>query len=233
MYNSTNNKLEKNAVNSRVYSDILGKIVSGEFSPGQRLIEEELAAAYMVSRTPIREILFALERDGLVERNRNRGARVVAFTPDDVEEIYEIRKALECLAVRTAARGLPLSALLELERRLVSLSGSTAADWGERQAEADLELHGLIVSHSQNRRLALYLENISVLLHSLRLLGYRNSAHARRAGEEHLEIVRALLRRNAQAAEHLLADHIEVSKRNALELFFSRQQHADLPAAGA
>lgn len=213
---------EKDAVNSQIYSDILGKIVSGDFSPGQRLIEEELAATYAISRTPIREILFALERDGLVERSRNRGARVVAFTPDDVEQIYEIRGALECLAVRTAVRSLPLREVLELERRLASLNEKTTADWNDRQAEVDIELHRLIVEHSGNRRLALYLDNISLLLHSLRLLGYRNSAHARRAGEEHLEIVRALLRRDAQAAERLLADHIEVSKRNALELFFGK-----------
>jgi len=231
VYIPTESNPEKNAVNSRIYSDILGMIVSGEFSPGQRLIEEELAAAFLVSRTPIREILFALERDGLVERSRNRGARVVAFTPDDVEEIYEIRKALECLAVRTAVRGLPLSELLELERQLVSLSESTPPDWNDRQAAVDLELHRLIVAHSRNRRLALYLDNISLLLHSLRLLGYRNSAHARCAGEEHLEIVRALLRRDAQTAERLLADHIEVSKRNALELFFAKPQHEEESAA--
>lgn len=223
MYNTSVDDADTEHLNLRIYSEILGKIMSGEFHPGQRLIEEELAAAYEVSRTPIREILFALERDGLVERSRYRGARVVAFTPDDVEEIYEIRKALECVAARTAARTVPLNELLEIERRLTTLNESHTPDWNQSQAELDFELHDRILSYSGNRRLSLYLKNISVLLQSLRMLGYRNNEHARQAGVEHLEIVRSLLRRDGATAERLLAEHIEISKRNALELFFEKR----------
>lgn len=230
MYNSSPSSPPEGHLDSEIYSDILGKIVLGEFRPGQRLIEDELAAAYKVSRTPIREILFALQRDGLVEHTRNRGARVVAFTPDDVEQIYEIRKALECLAVRTSAQNLPLAELLEVERRLAALNEKKVADWSQQQAEIDLRLHRLIVSYSRNRRLLLYLENISLLIHSLRLLGYRNPEHARQAGEEHLEIVRTLLRRDGLNAEKLLAEHIEMSKRNALEVFFARHTAGPKPA---
>jgi DNA-binding GntR family transcriptional regulator len=212
---------ERDEVRSGIYADILGKIMTGKWPPGRRLVEEELAQAYHVSRTPIREILFALEKDGIIERSRNRGAKVVSFTPDDVEEIYEIRKTLECLAVRNAVRNLQLNDLLSLERRLEELRRKEKAPkWNHRQAELDLELHRLIVSSSGNRRLAAYLENLSLLIQSLRLVGYRNDQHARRAGEEHLAIVRALLRRDPATAEQLLADHIETSKRNALELFF-------------
>jgi DNA-binding GntR family transcriptional regulator len=223
----------ENHINSKIYAEILARIISGEFRPGQRLIEEELAAAYDVSRTPIREILFALERDGLVERSRNRGARVVAFTPDDVEEIYEIRKALECLAVRSSVKNLPLKLLLDLERRLAALSDTSNAGWNEAQAELDFELHDLIVSDCRNRRLSRYLKNIGLLLQSLRLLGYRNDQHARRAGEDHLEIVRTLLRRDGAKAARLLADHIERSKHNALELFFLEQDGNNLLASAA
>jgi DNA-binding GntR family transcriptional regulator len=219
---------EGERLKSNIYADILGKIMSGAFPPGRRLVEEELAAPYRVSRTPIREVLFALEKDGLVERTHNRGAKVVSFTPDDVEEIYEIRNALECLSIRQAIRNLQLKNLLELERRLEELNRNEGPQWNEQHARIDLELHQLIVSHSGNRRLVAYLENISLLIHSLRLIGHRNAQYVRRAGEEHLAIVRALLRRDAQLAERLLADHIETSKRNTLELFFQNAGGAQL-----
>jgi DNA-binding GntR family transcriptional regulator len=209
----------------RAYTAILAKIVSGELAPGQRLREEELAQTYKVSRTPIREILIALEKDGLIQRNRNQGAKVISFTPDDLEELYDVRCALECLAVRRAVPHMPLNELLEFEQRLAAL----LRDGGgprllQRQSELDLELHRFIVSQSGNRRLIAYLENVSLLPQSLRLAGYDDEEHAREVGQEHLMLVRALLRRDSQLAERLLARHIENGKSKMLELLYQRRE---------
>ena len=130
----------------RIYADILHKIVSGKIPPGQRLGEERLGREYHVSRTPIREALFALERDGLIERTHHCGATVLSFTADDVEQIYEIRRALECLGIRRAVRSLSLSELYELERRLAALRRQKGARLRNKQLESDLELHRVIVS---------------------------------------------------------------------------------------
>ena len=215
---------------ARIYTDILRRIVTGRLAPGQRLVEEELARTYKVSRTPIREILFVLTRDGLVEHVRNRGARVVAFTPDDVEQIYDIRNALECLSLRSASRNMPLNDLHDLERRLDWVNRLRGRRWNQRRMEIDLELHRFITSRCGNRRLVAYLENISLLIHSLRLIGYSNDERVQRGGQEHLDIVRALLRRDPEQAEHRLRGHIENSKRSVLELFLQRRAKANLPA---
>jgi DNA-binding GntR family transcriptional regulator len=111
-------RFAKKDLKARLYADIVRNIVDGEYVPGCRLIEGDLAKAFKTSRTPVREVLFALEKDGLVERIPARGARVAPFGADDVEEIYEIRKVLECLCVRSAGRNLKLAQLIELERRL-------------------------------------------------------------------------------------------------------------------
>lgn len=216
----SDNKDQRQQLDSGLYMAILSEIISGELPPGKRLVEEELARTFHVSRTPIREVLIALDRNGLVERVQNRGARVASFTADDVEEIYEIRKALECLSVPNAVRAVKLNDLLELERRLETLNRSSGPNCNKQQAEVDLELHRLIISHSGNRRLIAYLENLSLLIHSLRLMAYLNDQRARQAGEEHLAIVRALLRRDVELAQRLLAEHIETGKREVLELFF-------------
>jgi DNA-binding GntR family transcriptional regulator len=148
---------------------------------------------------------------------------VAAFTPDDVEQIYDIRQALECLALRSAIRRISLTDLVTLEKRLEALENEEPG-WNQEQAQTDVELHGLIIRNSNNPRLMTYLENISLLIHSLRLIGYRNDHHARQAGREHLAIVRALKERDLEAAERILADHIDASKKNALEIFSNRHQ---------
>jgi len=207
---------------ARIYADFLRRIVTGKLAPGQRLVEEKLARMYNVSRTPIREILFVLTRDGLVEHIRNRGASIVSFKPDDVEEIYNIRNALECLSIRSASRNLPLNDLLDFERRLQGLGRVPEAKWNRQHLQIDLELHWFIISHCKNRRLVAYMHNISLLSHSLRCIG--STAERRRLGaQEHLDIVRALLRRDSPLAERLLRGHIENSKRNVLELFLQRR----------
>jgi DNA-binding GntR family transcriptional regulator len=213
----------KDQTQSEIYTSILRAVIKGEYPPGHRLVEQDLATAYNVSRTPIREVLVALAQDGLVERVRNQGARVVRFTPDDVEEIYEMRQALECFSMRRATLAIPLNRLIALERRLKDLE--TARDdeaWMHKQADIDLQLHSLIVSHSHNHRLTAYMENVTLLITSLQLIGYQNTEHVHSAAAEHLEIVRAIFKRDAILAEHLLAGHIENSKRHALELFLRR-----------
>lgn len=209
---------------ARLYREILGKIINGEFPQGQRLVEEELAEIFRVSRTPVREVLFTLEKDGLVERNHNRGARVASFTADDVEQIYNIRKVLECLSVRQAAQHLSLENLLQIESRLVDLIERRNAHWLEEQSDLDFQFHELIYSHSGNRRLVTMLENLSFLIHSLRVLSNANEEHASLAAHEHLEIVRALLQRDAERAEYLLGEHIDRAKQRVIESSFTRKQ---------
>jgi DNA-binding GntR family transcriptional regulator len=209
-----------------LYANILDRIVTGQFPPGYRLAEEQLALTFHVSRTPIREVLFSLHKDGLVERSHNRGAKVVSFGADDVEQIYEIRAALECLAVRKAVQRLGLDGLREIERRLLIAGRRASKNWKQDLADIDLHLHKWIISHSGNRRLTAYLENISLLIHSFRLIDHRNADHALLSGKEHLAIVQALLRRDGPLAERLLAAHIHVSMRRILELFSSSQNTA-------
>jgi DNA-binding GntR family transcriptional regulator len=217
----------------QIYIDIVSKIVLGAFPKGHHLIEEDLAKTYGASRTPVRDALFALEKDGLIERTINRGAIITSFTPDDVEQIYEIRKSLECLAIRGANRNLKLSDLLQFEGRLEALSDCDPVKFSQAHADIDIELHQFIISHSHNRWLSIHMERISLLTHALRSMGYNILEHAHLRNNEHLGIVRALLRRDAELAEKLLDDHIERSKKIALEFFFENrfQRHVLAPVA--
>lgn len=205
-------------VHPELYRAILERILSGEFAPGQRLVEEELARTQKVSRTPVREVLFALERDGLIQRERNKGARVAAFTADDVEELFDLRKALEVSCVPNATRTMKLNELLDLDRRLEALSSLKGAALHAEQSEIDLQLHRFIVQHSGNRRLIAHMGTLSLLINSLQLASYRLEDRADEAVVEHRGVVRALLQRDVALAQRLLAEHIDSGKRNAVEM---------------
>jgi len=203
----------------QLYRGLLQKIITGEFAPGQRLVEEDLAKAFNVSRTPVREVLFAFEKDGLVERVRNRGAKVVSFRADDVEELFDIRKALEVHCVPKAARTVKLSQWLELEHRLLALGCPPSPEWREGHAQVDLELHHLIVRNSGNSRLIAYVNQLSLLIESLQVASFWNDGHVQETGAQHLSILRALIEQDIERARTLLGEHIEYGKRNAIELF--------------
>jgi DNA-binding GntR family transcriptional regulator len=227
MKSSNNNSYRVNseATKERIYRGLLRKIILNELHQGQRVIEEALAKTYHVSRTPIREALFALEKDGIIERVHGCGARVATFTPDDVEQIYEVRRVLECCALSKAVSNLSFTRLLQLKHDLDEISGTTGTQCSHRQKEIDLQLHKMIVVSSGNRRLISYYENLSLMTDSLKLMSYRDEAHAKEIGAQHSAIIEALLRREAEEADKLLRHHIEDGCRNAIEVFF-KQHHS-------
>ena len=215
------------ALHSFLYRALLEKIISGEFAPGKRLVEEELARSYGVSRTPIREVLLSLVKDGCVERARNCGARVVAFTAEDVEELFDLRTALEVHCISNVVRTVKVSELLALQHSLEAVEGKSGSSLQEEHASIDLKLHHLIVENSGNRRLIAQMRNLSLLIESLQLTSFDNTDdQARTTGEQHLAIVRALLKRDVGLAQRLLTEHIEYGKRNVLQMFikFANQQ---------
>jgi GntR family transcriptional regulator, rspAB operon transcriptional repressor len=203
-----------------LYQEIMEKIMTGEYSPGQRLVEEQLAKLFRVSRTPVREVLFALERDGLIERGRYTGARVVGLTAADIEDLYDIRKALEVSCVERVIQTAKLSEMLEFEHNLTRLNSTegTGQQWCEEQARLDLMLHRWIITMSGNRRLIEYMQKLSMLIRSLQLIGFRDESEVRKAGEHHLKIVRAFLDSDVQLGQRLVSEHVELAKRNTIGL---------------
>jgi DNA-binding GntR family transcriptional regulator len=207
------------ALHSFLYRALLEKIISGEFAPGKRLVEDELARTYGVSRTPIREVLLSLVKDGCVERARNCGARVVAFTAEDVEELFDLRTALEVHCISTVVRTVKVNELLALQHSLEVVESESGSGLLEEHARIDLKLHHLIVENSGNRRLIVQMRNLSLLIESLQLTSFSNDEQARKTGEQHLAIVQALLKRDVGLAQRLLTEHIEYGKRNVLQMF--------------
>jgi DNA-binding GntR family transcriptional regulator len=112
-----------------------------------------------------------------------------------------------------------MSELLELQHSLEAVESKSGSGLLEEHARIDLKLHHLIVENSGNRRLIAQMRNLSLLLESLQLTSFSNDEQARKTGEQHLSIVRALLQRDVGRAQRLLTEHIEYGKRNVLQMF--------------
>jgi DNA-binding GntR family transcriptional regulator len=140
-------------------SRLFDRLVLGKLKPGAKIIESRLAAELRVSRTPLREALLQLEREGLVRSDLRRGFTVEPLSAREVRETYPILAALECLAVRNSAALLP-SLLPDLQR---TNRGFAAARSAEEALELDTRWHETLMSQSRNSRLA-------ALVHRLRLL---------------------------------------------------------------
>lgn len=128
---------------------ILERILSGEYAPGERLVETRLAREFETSQVPVREALRDLEMLRFVESEPFRGARVRKVTPEEMLEIYPVRSALEEVAARAAA-GRPDVGVDDLEAALDGMLGAAADGDLHAQVRLDVEFHRLIVEASGN-----------------------------------------------------------------------------------
>lgn len=117
------------------------KILSGELAPGERLTVPDIARELGVSQTPAREALQVLESDGIVRMTAYRGARVADLDPNDCEEIYLMREALERLAAKEGTRSIGKEGLAELQRRLEEMRSAAKEGDIDQFLRADRAFH--------------------------------------------------------------------------------------------
>ena len=136
----------------QVYHELQRRIVYNLWEAGHQALEHELAEELGVSRTPVREALIRLQRDGLVKVVPRHGMRVLPISARDIEEIYQILTSLEALAVELAALRKPTAtALKPLERAAQNMKAAHLASDLQQWAKADEQFHRHLVELSGNR----------------------------------------------------------------------------------
>ncbi|MGH8543310.1 MAG: GntR family transcriptional regulator [Gammaproteobacteria bacterium] len=189
------------------------KIIDGEFPPGHRLIEDRLADAFNVSRNPVREALRALAAEGYVTLVPRRGAFVAALSSSTVEDIFELRTALEALAARLAARKADASQASQLYEIVGEAHRSIEAGELTRLPELNSRFHDLVLDIADNSELA----NVTVPLRDrVRWIFSRTvKGRAPNSLREHLLLVDAIMRGDEDEAAQLAMAHV----RAALESY--------------
>lgn len=206
-----------------IAESLLADVFQGRLRAGAHLVMQDLAERFGVSHTPVREALITLEGVGIVDMAPNRGAVVRRVTAAEVREVSQVRRALECEAVRLACGRTSLAELHKLAagfRRM--LTGGTRQRPGRYIDEArrlDSRLHDTIAESCGNRFLAKELGRLKLLFRALRDVAWeweqanRDQHRFAEEAREHLAIVEALLAGDARAASRAMARHIRAGAK--------------------
>jgi len=220
MTNSLDKKVTAQSLVDVVAERIEAAIISGGLEPGSKISEQALATSMGVSRGPLREAIRRLEGRKLLERTPNIGVRVTALSHEDLNEILQIREALECLACSLAAKNMTdaeiatLNKLLDKHEKQKSVQEGT----GYYQESEDFDFHFRIATGSGNNRLIQMLcEDLYYLLRIYRYKSSTKPGRAKEALQEHKAIVRALAERDSIAAEQKMREHLQNSREDSLE----------------
>jgi len=197
----------------RVYDHLRVEILDGRLEPGTELAETALSEQLGVSRGPLREAIGRLAAEGLVTVRPRRGAVVRSLSEEEFLELYQVREALETMAVQLAVPRLDaddLAALAELNRQMDDYGARGDVD---RFFEANLAFHARFLEACGNRKLyGIYRQLLDQLGH-YRVRSLRLRGNLRRSVAEHAAILRAAKRGDADRAAQLMGDHIRVPQR--------------------
>lgn len=215
----------------RAYLALKSGIIEGNYPPGERITEAEVADSAGVSRTPVREAMRRLEAEGLLRFVPNQGAFVNSWSDADAEDIFELRAMLESFGARRAARNANRKQLAEL-RQLAEAQHREAIErrggFLDRIAECNSRFHQLLQDCADSKRLkALMGALIEAPLVLQTFREYRDEDLVRSA-EHHLEIVQALEARDEDWAASVMQSHVLAARR---VYRLRRDREADQPAA--
>ena len=193
--------IAKKPLREDVHALLRERIVKGDLLPGKRLQDVLLAAELGVSRTPVREALLHLEREGLVESDPNRGFFVAPLNRQEVLEIYPIVWTLECLALESCEA--PTPAQIQALRQINTEMAGATADAPHRQ-ELDLRWHQTLLESCPNERLKDFLAALKQIVRRYECVYMRDPALVRRSVRDHAEILDALVKKKPKLARRLL-----------------------------
>jgi DNA-binding GntR family transcriptional regulator len=212
--------LKRQTLEESVYDAVRASIISGELRPGDPLVEAQLSADMGISKTPVREALIRLTRDGLVKQELHRRSLVATPTLDDVHQACQLRRWVEGAIAADAARESDPELLQRLEQTIVDGERALKRREARRWAEAIEAFTDLLVEHSGNRHAAELLDRMRNVLSLIANVSQGTPGRQTRSLEEHRAILEAIRGGDPEAAARATERHlesIEADSAHALE----------------
>jgi DNA-binding GntR family transcriptional regulator len=223
---------QRRTVGELTYQAIRAAIVARRLKPGTRLVVDDLAEELSVSRTPVKEALGKLEREGLVVMHPHRGARVATITMRDIEEIYALREVVEGLAARLAAQAIDQGDIARLRSLIEEGQEALAAQDYHTYADVDLRFHGLIRRASGNQRLQRIMESLDGQIHILITTSAAVPGRGTASVDEHRRVVEALEAGDPRAAEEAMRAHVAHARAAILAHWGGQEESGGRESAG-
>ena len=187
-----------------VHQELLNRLIRGEIAPGARLKDAELAEDLGVSRTPIREALLRLEREGFISSQKHLGFSVKRLQESEIHDVYPLVRLLECSALDSAP--LPCSEKL---KKLADLGSSLRVEGSDplRRIELDSSWHEALIEDNGNQHLMRILSDLKRLLLRYEYAFMRDDTLVVESVAEHNAIAKCMERGDRREAVRLLGDH--------------------------
>jgi DNA-binding GntR family transcriptional regulator len=211
----------------RVYKQLKQDIFSFRLLPGDRFSENEIAERSEASRTPVREALTRLQREGFVEVSFRSGWQVKPFDFNQFEQLYDVRIILELAAVKKLCEMEPSPNLDDLKRIWLVKPEDRLED-GPSVCLLDERFHEQLVEATGNREMARLHHDLTERLRIIRRIDFTQIKRIAATYEEHAKILRTIIERRAEEAKSLMKTHIEASKAEVrkitLHMMYEAQQ---------
>lgn len=200
-----------------VFNTLRQAILTGELKPGERLMEIHLANKLGVSRTPIREAIHKLELEGLVILIPRRGAEVAQITEKSMNDVLEVRRAMDALCVELACDRISPEELEKLQNACDTFAEAVKTRDIRVIAQADVALHDIIVQATGNQRLVQLINNLSEQMYRYRFEYLKDTSRHECLIKEHRMICEGIREKNKDAASQAAKLHIDNQEQAIIE----------------
>ena len=191
-----------------VFNTLREAILRGDLVAGERLMELQLAAKLGVSRTPIREAIRMLEQEGLAITIPRKGAIVAGMTEKDMQDVLEIREALEELSVQVACDKITDEEIAKLQKNMKNFEHSLKSGDLKKMAQADVEFHDVIYRATDNPKLISMLNNLREQMYRYRVEYLKNPQNHEQLLKEHEAIYKGIVEKDKDAVTEMIRKHI-------------------------
>ena len=200
-----------------VFNTLRRAILTGELKPGERLMEIHLANRLGVSRTPIREAIRKLELEGLVTMIPRRGAEVAQISEKSLQDVLEVRRALDALCTAIACERITAEGNRALKKACDSFEEATKTRDAVTIAEADVALHDIIVQATGNQRLIQMINNLSEQMYRYRFEYIKDESGHENLVNEHRMIYESIVDGDKEAAAAAARLHIDNQEKSIIK----------------
>ncbi len=198
-----------------LFNKLRDDILQGKIARGEKLTEQRICQDYNVSRTPVREAFQKLELDGLIQIIPNRGAFVIGLSMQDIEDMYELRKAYEAIAVKWAIERMTDKEFEELEEAYDIMEFYTQKGEADKMLQINMHFHQLIYNATGNRMLQHVLTSYQVYTKNTKVSSEYIREYLEEVLAEHRDIFLAFKAKDKEAATVASIRHMENGKRRA------------------
>ena len=209
----------RKSLGEHVFDSLKQAIIRGNMSPGEWLVESHIADTLGISRTPVREAIHKLEREGLIERQPRGGFTVLGLTRDDIEETFGIRAVLEGYAARLAAVKHHNKELAPLEKKIDEFEKYLEQKEQTELTRINTEFHDLLYALSKSPKLVHMINGLRDQIFRFRQMILKESKMAKISNEDHKQMLEFIRKRDADGVEALVRGHIIRGQEMVLEAF--------------